>query len=68
MKCFPMKIFEKSLSFHILEVVQRNYFLVVLFQIAQKEPGLMKNSLDVTPGIIFNKDLESFGVFSPSLS
>ena len=31
-----MKIFEKSLSFHILEVVQRNYFLVVLFQIAQK--------------------------------
>ena len=63
-----MKNFENNLSFHIPEVVQRNYFLVVLFQIAQKEPGLLKNSLGVTPGIIFNKQLESFGVFSLSPS
>ena len=35
--------------------------LVVLFQIAQKEPGPVKNSLWVISGIMLSKELEALG-------
>lgn len=42
--------------------------LVVLFQIAPKEPGPVKNSLWVTSGIMLSKELEASGQSSFSVS
>ena len=51
-----------------LKLYKEIIFLVVLFQISLKESGLIKNSLGVTPGIIVNKELKPFRVFSLSSS